>query len=297
MADITSSWNYLPVEKDSLLWGLHVTSAGSNECLANTPYPPKRHPDEYLFSWEDGRTLEEYQLVYITKGRGVLETSEASRKRIEAGQIFLLFPGVWHRFHPLKKEGWDENWIGFNGEVAERIMSAFFSPSKPVVQIGFDQELLSVIHSLSKLMKEDLPGVHQLMAARTMEALALIHSHAMSKNDIDRKVIKKVQQARYFLLQHSAEEIDMQDLAKETGMSYSRFRLVFKELTGRAPHQYHLDIRMNKARDLLLHSTLSISEIADRLGFASAYYFSRIFKQRNGCSPSIHREYKGKLKY
>ena len=38
-------------------------------------------------------------------------------------------------------------------------------------------------------------------------------------------------------------------------------------------------------------------EIADRLGFASAYYFSRIFKQRNGCSPSIHREYKGKLKY
>ncbi len=297
MTDSISSWNYLPVEEDSLRWGLHVTSAGSTECLPNTPYPQQRHPNEYLFSWEEGRTLEEYQLVYITKGRGVLETSQTSRKRIAAGQLFLLFPGVWHRFHPHKKEGWDENWIGFNGEVAKRIMSGFFSPAKPVIQIGFDQELLSVIRSIPTLMKEDPPGVHQLMAARTTEALALIHTHAMSKNDTDRKMIQKVQQARYFLLQNSAEEIDMHDLAKDAGMSYSRFRVVFKKLTGRAPHQYHLDIRMNKALDLLLHSTLTISEIADRVGFASAYYFSRIFKQRSGCSPSEHRAHKGKLKY
>ena len=133
------------------------------------------------------------------------------------------------------------------------------------------------------------------MAARTTEALALVNSRAMNTHRVDRQVSQKVQQARYHLLEHSAEDIDMEALARSLGLSYSRFRSIFKNHTGTAPHQYQLNIRMNKAHDLLLHSDLSISEISDRLGFSSAYYFSRLFKKRHTCSPSAYRAHKGEL--
>jgi len=292
----TTFWNHLPVEKDALLWGLNVVTGGSASIPPNTPYRPKRHPDKALFLWEEGRTLEDYQIIYIVKGGGVLETSETSRNRIEAGQVFLLFPGVWHRYQPDIKTGWDENWVGFNGEIADRIMGGFFSPKKPVLPVGFDQELLSLIRSIPDLMDLAHPGYQELMAARTMETIALLRSRALSYNAFDRETVRKVQEARYYLLEHNTEEIDMESLAKQLGLSYSRFRVLFKEQTGTTPHQYQVDIRMKKARDLLLHSTYTISKISERLGFTSAYYFSRIFKQRNGCSPRAYRERKGNLK-
>lgn len=281
---------YLPLEEDALRWGLYVVNAGFAEIPPDSPYPPGSHPDEYLFSGEGWRKLEEYQLVYITRGRGFFETTETGRVRIQAGQVFLLFPGIRHRYRPVKKQGWDENWIGFNGEVADRLMRNFFSPEKAVIRVGYDQELRDLIRSIVNLMQEAPAGYQQLMAARTVETLALIRSRAMSFHASDREVIQRVQQARNFLLRNSEDDIDMEQLAKELGLSYSRFRAMFKEHTGTAPHQYQLNIRIHKARDLLRYSSLSIGEIAERVGFSSVYYFSRLFKKREGCPPRFYRE-------
>lgn len=286
---IPSFYQYLPVEEDALRWGLHVLDSGFADIPSGSPYPPVRHPGDYHFSWDAGRILQEYQLVYITRGRGVFETSETGRVKIDAGQVFLLFPGVWHRYRPVRTQGWDENWIGFDGEVAGKIMGEFFSPDKAVIRVGYDQELLDLIRSVTGLMQQAPAGYPQLMAARCMEALALVRSRAMTFHATDREVSRKVQQARYYLLEHSAESIDMEGLAKTLGLSYSRFRAMFKEHTGTAPHQYQLDIRMNKARELLRHSTLSITEISERVGFSTVYYFSRLFKKREGCSPKAYR--------
>ena len=280
---------YLPVEEDALRWGLHVLDAGSTEVPTNSPYPPGKHPDEYDFSWKTGRTLSEYQLVYITRGRGTFETKETGRVPINAGQVFLLFPGVWHRYRPVKKSGWDESWIGFSGEVADRIMKGFFSPERAVLSVGYDQELEDLILSIARLAREAPTGYQLRMAAQATEVLAIVRSRVMTFHASGREAARKVQQARYHLLQHSNDEIDIRDLAKQLGLSYSRFRSLFKEHTGAAPHQYLLSIRMNKARELLRHSELTVGEIADRTGFASAYYFSRLFKTKVGCSPSDYR--------
>ena len=286
---ISSFSQYLPIEEDALRWGLHVLDAGSTEVPSGSPYPPGKHPPEYDFSWKTGRTLGEYQLVYIMRGRGVFETKETGRVPINPGQVFFLFPGVWHRYRPLKKTGWDESWIGFSGEVADRIMGSFFSPEKPVLSVGYDQELEDLILSIATLAREAPTGYQLRMAARATEALAIVRSRAMTFHASGRKAARKVQQARYHLLHHSHEAIDINELAKQLGLSYSRFRSLFKEHTGTAPHQYLLSIRMNKARELLRHSDLTVSEIADRSGFTSAYYFSRLFKTKVGCNPSDYR--------
>ncbi|MDA3924032.1 MAG: AraC family transcriptional regulator [Kiritimatiellae bacterium] len=283
---------YLPIETDALLWGLHVVDCGYTEIAPGSEYPPgkERHPSNYMFSWENGRTLNEYQLVYITEGSGVFESEPTGRVKIEAGNIFLLYPGIWHRYQPTRETGWHESWIGFNGDYAQRIMTNFFPPEKAVISTGYNEKLITHIRSTTDLMRQAPLGYQQLLAARTIDILARIRSLSLSSSPINRKNADKVQQARCYLLEHFNEEIDLDALAKDLGASYSSFRRMFKAHTGAAPLQYQIDIRINRACELLTNTTLNMSEISEMLGFSTAYYFSRLFKKREGCAPFQYRK-------
>jgi transcriptional regulator GlxA family with amidase domain len=73
-------------------------------------------------------------------------------------------------------------------------------------------------------------------------------------------------------------------------MGYSSFRKAFKQITGESPNQYHLNLRLNRAKDLLMTTILNINEIADQTGFESVFYFSKLFKKKNGVSPHNFRK-------
>ena len=86
-------------------------------------------------------------------------------------------------------------------------------------------------------------------------------------------------------------QINLEELANEIGVGYSWFRRMFKHYTGLAPSQYFLQLKLNKAKDLLLNTSLSIKEISVITGFESQYYFSKLFKKRIGISPIQQRKY------
>ena len=73
-------------------------------------------------------------------------------------------------------------------------------------------------------------------------------------------------------------------------MSYSKFRKAFKHSTKKSPNQYLLDLRLDKAKELLQFTTLTVDEISYKTGFNSIAYFSNYFKKRNGISPRAYRE-------
>jgi AraC-like DNA-binding protein len=73
------------------------------------------------------------------------------------------------------------------------------------------------------------------------------------------------------------------------GISYSTFRRDFKRQTGLSPLQYHLLLKIEKAKELLINTELKAKEIAYKLGFDSDYYFCRLFKQKTGISPAQFR--------
>ena len=79
--------------------------------------------------------------------------------------------------------------------------------------------------------------------------------------------------------------IDLEELASRAFLGERRFRSLFKEQTGKTPHQYFSDLRMQTAARLLLRRTEPMKEIAGRLGFSSPYHFSNAFKKHFGVSP------------
>ena len=80
------------------------------------------------------------------------------------------------------------------------------------------------------------------------------------------------------------------DLAETVNMSRGRFTALFKEVTGVAPQEYAINARLHEVRVMLTNTSLTVAEIAERCGFSSAYYLSRLFSNRVGCPPSRYAE-------
>lgn len=276
-----------PKDRD---WGLYVTDAGRTQIPPNSPYPPPGHPPGYNFSIDRGRVLHSYQLVYITNGAGFFETRDTELKKIEAGNVFFLFPNQWHRYWPNPETGWNEHWVGFNGDYANRLSEKkLFSSEKPLFNPGYDENLLDLFEKIIDVIKTEPYGFQQTIAAFTMEILSKLNSSAYSAENDAPYIQQVIQKAKSILAERIQDPIDAIQLANSLGVSYSWFRWAFKRYTGFPPHQYQLELRMEKAKFLLGRTHESVKQISDRLGFDSPYYFSRIFKKKTGKNPSQWR--------
>ncbi len=103
---------------------------------------------------------------------------------------------------------------------------------------------------------------------------------------------KLIQQAISLIHQRSNEELSLEKVARECGFSKYYFSRIFKKYTGKTFKTYLIDLRINKAKDLLLNSELPISQICYEIGFNDLSHFNRVFKKKVGCSPSEFRENK-----
>ena len=88
-----------------------------------------------------------------------------------------------------------------------------------------------------------------------------------------------------------ASDFNINDLARELGMGRSKLYALVKEITGMTPNSFILNYKMRKAVYWLRNEPrLSVSEIANRLGFSNPKYFSVCFKDHYGVTPSATRK-------
>lgn len=83
--DLGVEFKYLIVNDMDQKYGLWVNTVGFQSIQPNSPYPLKDHPTGYFFNAQKGRILREYQLVYITKGRGVFSSETTPEKQVCKG--------------------------------------------------------------------------------------------------------------------------------------------------------------------------------------------------------------------
>lgn len=285
-----SRHRYLPISERDRLWGLHVHCGGYVKVPAGAPYPSPDHPDSHSFGFERGRLLDEYQFHLITRGSGVFECEGTNPRRIDAGTVFLLFPGVWHRYRPDPHTGWDEYWFGFDGEQAQRMMSEpFFSVQQPVIPVGQETHLLKHLTDISSIIHEDVPGAQRILAGLAMVVLGSVQQRSVYGSDPQAEMDNALQQTKRLISERVAQPIDGKILAQEVGVGYHWLRRVFRKHTGFSLHQYHLQLRLSQAMELLEGTDRDIQEIARDLGFDDPYYFSRMFRKHMGQSPSSWR--------
>ena len=130
-------------ENKSESFGVRILNLGHNVHPPYKEYPEQNHPEGYNFNWKKGRYLKEYQLIYISGGKGTFEVNGLPEQKIGPGTVFLLFPDIWHRFHPDLITGWEEYWVGFTGDYAKYLLEQkCFSPENPIIDVGFIPQFL-----------------------------------------------------------------------------------------------------------------------------------------------------------
>lgn len=285
-------FRYLAATPEADSWGAVATGGGRFTALPRRPYPPPGHPLDHNFTWERGRVLGAFQMVYVSEGAGEFEARATGLVPVQAGTALLLFPGTWHRYRPDAGTGWVEEWVEIGGFVLDRILrEKVFSPEDPVIPVSRRLELEARIASLHGLISAHPAGDAPELAAHALGVLALLHSSGRGGGP-PRSIVAAVEQAKRAMEDAGNRPVSMPGLARSLGVAYSYFRREFRVRTGISPRQYLLRLRMQRAQRLLGASDESLKQIAERLGFSSAYHLSSAFKAEFGMAPSHWRRRK-----
>ncbi|MCF7942118.1 MAG: AraC family transcriptional regulator [Spirochaetia bacterium] len=280
-------FEYLTYSDDDLRWQIVCTDIGATVINPYESYPPQKekHPRNFKQVCT-GRTLKEYQIIYITKGSGTFE-SEGKRYQVTPGTILFLFPEVRHAYRPDFKTGWTEYWVGCIGKYLDDLtVNGVITPDNPVFHLGLHDTILRTYQDIFERVRFQRPGYQLRLGASIMMLIANIigytrqqvqHSHTETY----------IERAKVLFTENLTGTIEIEEIADDLGISTSHLSNIFKSYTGMTPYQYYLHMKINKAKELLETGELSIKEIAFELSFESQYYFSRLFKKKTGYPPSL----------
>lgn len=209
-------------------------------------------------------------------------------------------PGLLTVIPPATPIGWD-----IRGEVHSRTIhlgSRFFSangsedPSKPNLKFRCgvqDPVLTSAIHALEVELREPrelgtlyADAVSDFMALHLLREGSVPLSPASVRGGLNRRALQRVREMIEARLETG---ISLQELANETSLSRNYFSAAFRASTGLPPHRYLTQRRLSRARDLLLHGSLSLAEIALCCGFSSQAHFTQYFHREYGATPCRFR--------
>jgi AraC-like DNA-binding protein len=291
MSDRNHFYKYLSVSEEDKRVGIYVQGAGCTVVSKRKEYPLRTHPVHHYFEWSEGRKLTSYQILYIISGEGTFESEASAKQKILAGDLFILFPEIWHRFSPDQNTGWSEYWIEFNGSIIDHLLKErLLDPRRPVVSVGLEGNFMEKFLQIIDLVEEEDLTLQYSLSPLLFQILVEVIS-AMKFTAVENsQVEKQIKQAKLAILEKSAVNISPEKIASDLGMGYSLFRKEFKRFTGFSPIQYHIQLRIQKAKNLLITTDTAIKDIANQLGFESSNYFTRLFKQKAGLLPTEFRE-------
>ena len=290
--DLGVEFKYLIVNDTDRKFGLYINTVGVQAIRPNSPYPIKDHPSGYLFNAKKGRILREYQLLYITKGKGTFASDGTPERNIGKGNLIVLFPGQWHTYSPDVQTGWNEYYIGFEGPVIDNLVKGgFLSKDNQVLEVGLNEELVSLFSRALEIAEADKISSQQYLGGIVLHIVGMILS--ISKNKIFEvgDVDQKIEQAKIIMNENVFKDIDPEELAMKLNISYSWFRKVFKDYTGYAPAKYFQELKLRKAKQLLVGTSHSVKEISFMLDYKSTEHFFSLFKKRTGFTPLEYRSF------
>ncbi|MGI6685745.1 MAG: response regulator [Bacillota bacterium] len=128
-----------------------------------------------------------------------------------------------------------------------------------------------------------LPKIHEQVLSWLGELVGRVRSSREFRN------ASLVEKAVHYMEENFQMELSLEDVAQQVYLSPCYFSRLFKQVKGWSFSEYLTQVRMEEARRLLINSDLQISEIAARVGYRDARYFSQVFKRNEGCTPISYR--------
>ena len=278
---------YLPVTELEIAQGAFLTSVGWQNAPAGAPYPPPGHPENYAFTWENGRVVPEWMVIFIDSGEGEVETRRMNA-RVRAGDVLYIPPGKWHRYRPIADIGWQARWVSFSGEMLHRLRNLEVLPDQSIVWSD-SPEATAAFSRLSAAVRSHHRSNSMVLAGLTIELIGHLRAPALDSVPILTEEDQVVSKALDFLRGNSHRPITVDDVARAAAVSRRTLERRFHEQNGLSVLAVLRDFRMERARSLLLDTRLAVKEIAYLCGFSDVRSFIRLFSKECGAAPGKWR--------
>ncbi|MDR2552103.1 MAG: AraC family transcriptional regulator [Treponema sp.] len=224
----------------------------------------------------------EYQFIFINEGFGRLRSFEGEFA-LHSGCLVCMVPGEKYRYGPDPESPWTEYRIGFSGSITgEWAARGWLNNIITVHTIANHHDMLIPFEEAIAFSRNPGSALQPLAASCVMRIIGYL----LENRNIQLRGTNIIRQAQEIFEKNIFYPIDMDELTGILHINYQQLRDRFREETGLSPYQYFLQLKINKAKELLAEGSLSIKEIAYKLSFDSPYYFSRLFKRKAGVSPS-----------
>ena len=237
------------------------------------------------------------ELSYVLSG-SVTYNINNNLYRLKKGDFLVLNPGVYHEEYLAPGEQVSELHLGVDNINLEGFPKNFLikENASPVVHLKkYDKEFDDCIHQIITEQAKNEPGIDIILKSLSMRLLVLLlretycddeieETDSLSFNSSDKSSI--VQTIVSYMNERYTEEISLDKMAKTTYLSPVYISKIFKEETGYSPINYLINIRLQKAKQLLEEGRTSVKAAAESVGYNDAYYFSKLFKKYYGYPPS-----------
>jgi AraC-like DNA-binding protein len=229
-------------------------------------------------------------LFYVRKGKGVY-TLTGTKYPASAGDIFAVYPDTVVKCRADGKEPWSLYSVSFEGIDARLLLNAAsFQPKSPLrhLEDKAAEGLIKIMEGIYALRNQSLFG--SILSTATLHLLMSLLIKTASWNPADMPSgwtgTVHFQNALNFINEKYSNPIGVDDIASHVCVSRSRLFQIFKQQIFMSPQQYLTEYRVREARNLLEKRSGSVKDIANAVGIEDSQYFSRMFKQFTGKSPT-----------
>ena len=249
-------------------------------CIVNEETGDIPHKNEY----------NDYHLIVLAKGALILSNKNGMRYEMHEGDVAIIRPDV--ETVTLKRGVREDYWMNFYG--VDEIMKQLNLDQSNEMIFHFKQStisrLIGIFNELITEIQLQQFGYEIFSREKLLQLLLVISRSAHNDKMISGNNIDKIKPALIEMNNNYQKTKPVKYYADLCNMSQSSFMHTFSRLMKTTPIKFINSLKLANAKSLLLDSTLTISEIADMLGFSSPLYFSDLFFKEFHIRPTDYRK-------
>ena len=236
----------------------------------------------------------QYILLYCVEGAGkiFIQKKEVAMK---PNTFFIIPKNMPHHYQSSRDNPWSIYWVHFGGEQADLLYERHYEYKKlESDSIPYDEQRLHAFNEIFDLLENSFES--REIEIINIKLMAFISSFIFQK-EINPSLQERdvVSDSIEYMKQNLHRSISLDLFADRQHLSIAHFCRLFMQKTGRSPHQYFNQLKIQKSCQYLYFSNLNIKEICTELGFDDPYYFSRLFKKVMGVSPVNYKNQHKKI--
>lgn len=237
------------------------------------------------------RTLPHHELIWVTEGAGRIKIGKRIYP-IQKGMLYYIGRGMLHQIEPDsdKPSGFltvhfSFAHVGLNDGIWAVEDDEEMLPLHPAYELRDAYPVQDLFQKLVDSWNVKLPG-YEFTSKTLLQQLLIAIFQNIKKQSQNYATSLKVEKIIGYMHEHINDKVTLTDLSQLVQLTPAYLSRMFKETTGYSVIGYFNKIKMDKAKELLIEGDKKVKEVAQALGYADEFYFSRIFKKTEGMSPS-----------